>query len=702
MFSQLRALLACLPLILSGAAAAETETEAWPNYEVILYQRQPDTAYPGLPRLGISGGMILGQRDNPADPAWIRERVAPFRANGLGWYVENVATDFYSAYHRWTPHRPENWLFTEAQRRYRENPGDPTIFQRDPSLLDPTWRARIARRLTTHARLHRMIAAPGRPFFLDLGDEPGIADLAAEWDFDRGPASLAAFRRWLRGHYPSLAALNARWHSAFANWEAVLPMTTAQAIAAPETSFAPWVDFKAFMDESFAEAIRFGRAAVRAGDPALPVAIAGGQMPGTGGWNYALLAQAVDVIEGGPAEVIGGLNPALDLYTTSHEASPTEWHRLWQLALLGHRGVVLWDGEADIIAADGTPGPRGAVSAPHFQALRSGLSAQLRASTVERASVGILYSQPSFRLRWLLDRRSEAGAGGPPWNIRTSETEWKDDNAWRQALFGAIDGLAGAGIRPHWLTPERLTPATLAGLHILVLPHSIALSDAEVAAIRGFANSGRIVIADAAKPGLFDNHGVRRPVPPLDSVPIRHLAHFAKADLAPILAAAGVLPEIGVDATVPVETRFYRNGVLRLVAVQAAKPQPGPSPLTLRLPAKTHLRPLGPGPAAVLADQASVTLDPVRPTIFVLSPIPLPAPKLTRVGQGVRLALDGPSPAARHILRLDLLDTDGQADPARLRLVAMRPDAALTLPAPPPGRRLRATDLLGGREAVLP
>ena len=80
----------------------------------------------------------------------------------------------------------------------------------------------------------------------------------------------------------------------------------------------------------------------------------------------------------------------------------------------------------------------------------------------------------------------------------------------------------------------------------------------------------------------------------------------------------------------------------------------------------------------------------------------VPGPKLTRVGQGVRLALDGPSPAARHILRLDLLDADGQADPARLRLVAMRPDAALTLPAPPPGRRLRATDLLGGQEAVLP
>jgi len=698
MLSPLRALLTCLLLLLPGAASAED----WPNYAVILYQRQPETAYPSFHRLGISAGMIIGQREGPLDPERARQGVASFRANGLGWYVENVATDFYSAYHRWRPNLPENWLFQEAQRRYRENPADPAVFVREPSLLDPLWRTRIAARLAGNARIHRELAAPGQLLFLDLGDEPGIADLAAEWDFDRGALSLAAFRQWLRGPYPSLAALNAAWGSAFAAWDAVTPLTTAEAIAGPEGRFAAWVDFKTFMEESFAEAIRFGRDAARVGDPALPVAIAGAQMPGTGGWNYALLAQAIDVIEGGPAEVIGGLNSALQLYTTSHEASPAEWHRLWQLALLGHRGVVLWDGEADIIRADGTPGPRGAASAPHFLALRSGLAAQLQASTVERGPVGVLYSQPSFWVRWLLDRRAEARAGGPAWNTRTSETEWKDDNAWRRALFGAVDALAASGIRPRWLTPAELTPATLAGLRVLVLPHSLALSDAGIAALRAFVAGGGQVIADAAPPGLYDEHGTARPAAPLSGPGVQQVPAFTRENVAPVLTAAGALPDLGIQAPVPVETRLYRNGGVRLVAVQAAAPQPGPTPVTLRLPAPALLRPLGPGPAAIQAGEVDFALDPVRPTLLVLAPSPLPGLRLARMGEGASLALDGPSPAAAHIIRLDLLGPDGQADAARLRLVVLRPGVSLALPAPPAGWRLHATDMLGGGTAVLP
>jgi len=699
MLSALRNLLLLLPFALPGAVTGAE----WPNYEVILYQRQPEAAYPGLPRLGISAGMLLGQREGVLDRARIRDGIAPFQANGLGWYVENLATDFYSAYHRWTPNRPENWLFLEAQRRYRENPADPTVFHRDPSLLDPAWRARIAARLTEHALAYQALAAPGQVLFFDLADEPGIADLAAEWDFDRGPLSLAAFRRWLQGQYPSLAALNASWRSDFASWDAVQPPTTLAAIAAPEDALAGWVSFKAFMDESFAEAIRFGRDAVRAGDPALPVAIAGGQMPGPGGWNYALLTQVLDVIEGGPAELLGGLNPALQLYTTSAGPGPAEWHRLWQLALLGHRGVVLWDGERDIIGADGAPGPRGLASAPHFQALRSGLSGLLRASEVERGPVGVLYSQPSFRLRWLLDRRAEARAGAPPWNTRNSEAEWLDDNAWRQALFGAIDGLAAAGIRPRWLTPERLTPAGLAGLRALVLPHSLALSDAEIAAIRGFAAGGGLLIGDAAAiPGAFAADGARRAAPPLADLPLRQVQKLDAASLGPLLAAAGLRPDPATEAPVAVETRLYRNGEVRIIALQPAEPPLAPVPVTLRLGTPRHLRPLLPAGPAVFTETLQLTLDAERPAILVATPAPLPGLRLGRAGEGASLTLDGPSPAARHIIRLDLLGPDGQPDPARLRLLALRPEETLALAAPPPGWRLQATDLLGGAMAVWP
>jgi len=50
--------------------------------------------------------------------------------------------------------------------------------------------------------------APYRPLYYSLADEAGIADLAAAWDFDLAPASLAVMRVWLKQIYGTLAALN--------------------------------------------------------------------------------------------------------------------------------------------------------------------------------------------------------------------------------------------------------------------------------------------------------------------------------------------------------------------------------------------------------------------------------------------------------------------------------------------------------------
>ena len=54
---------------------------------------------------------------------------------------------------------------------------------RDPSLSDPDWQKKIRDRLTETVRAHRV----HRPLFYNLGDEPGIADLSAFWDFDYSP-----------------------------------------------------------------------------------------------------------------------------------------------------------------------------------------------------------------------------------------------------------------------------------------------------------------------------------------------------------------------------------------------------------------------------------------------------------------------------------------------------------------------------------
>src|SRR5208283_2395019 len=98
--------------------------------------------------------------------AELDRRVTPLRAAGLLPYVENIATDFYAAYHRWRPDRPVTFAFDQVQARHRADPSDLSVFAREPSLSDPTALARVGARLAAHAR-----ALGAEPLYYSLGDE---------------------------------------------------------------------------------------------------------------------------------------------------------------------------------------------------------------------------------------------------------------------------------------------------------------------------------------------------------------------------------------------------------------------------------------------------------------------------------------------------------------------------------------------------
>ncbi len=704
-----------LGLGVAVSAAAQPALDPWPNYEVMLWQRQPAPAYGTLPRLGYFGALVFGRRAG-IDPAGAAADSAPLKAAGLRWFVENIATDFYSAYHRWTPDKPVNWEYLEVQRRYRENPADPTLFHRQPSLSDPGWIARIAARMADHARVHRDLAAPGRPYYLNLGDEPGIADLSAAWDFDTGPQSLADFRAWLRGEYATLAALNAQWGTRYADWDDVQPELTDAALARTDGNHAAWNDFKAWMDVAFARAVAAGRDGVRGVDPRMRVAVGGGQQAGWGGWDYALIAPALDVLEGGESLIAQGFNPDLVTLNTSFLSGPREGHRLWRQVMRGLRGIVVWEEGAEVVAADGTPGSRGLASAATFTALRGGLPAQLYASTPEPGRVGLLYAQAGFRLRWLLDRREEWQRTGASWAARGEEIEHLASNAWRDALRRGQRALLHQGITPRFLTPAMLAAGLPDDMSVLVLPHAIALSDAEADAIRRFVARGGVLVADAEEPGLFDGRGRLRDRPALagltpqrPEVMLRDVPDAAPAprrSFGALLRDAGAAPGFRYDGPAA-EMRVWRNGAVRLVAIHrdttdAGDPQPQADTARITLPAPAHLRRFGAGPPASPGTAASLALDPIEPAVLVIAPGPLPSVQVTGTAPSLRLALDGPSPAETHMIRLDLLDPDGAPRPDRrwvLPLGAAPRD--WTLPsgaADRPGRWvLRVTDLLGGR-----
>lgn len=703
--------LACL--VVGGGTAHARD---WQDFHAIMWQTQSAAHYTAMRKLGVDGVMVFGVRGK-VDEARIPALLAASQQADMRIYLENIATDFYSAYHRWTPEHPSapNFLFTEAQRRYRADPTDLSVFTRTPSLSDPVWLDRIATRLRDHGRAF----APHRPLFYDLGDEAGIADLAAAWDFDRGPSSLAAMRVWLRGQYPSLAALNQQWGSNFADWNAVMPPTTTKALTRRDGNESAWTDFRSFMDEAFAHALRVGTDGLHQGDPDGLAGIEGTQAPGPGGYDYVRLAHAVDVMEmygaGDSTDIARSFNPDLVVLTTGFGGGPAENRRIWHSMLLGARGLILWDDKQDFVDDSGAPSPRARELAPLLHELRGGLGAQLIAMRPAPSPVAILYSPTSQHVQWLLARRAE----GTPWNDRTSETEWKDDNKMRRAIAATVRTLTHLGLPPHFVSAQMLEDGLLSAAgapRALVLPQAIALSPAAVAAIRHFQAAGGVVIADGV-PAQFDGHGKR-----LEAAALADLApHLVALDgMADALSRAGIIagfslrqPDGGKASGVAM--RVLRSGGVTLLALEQDPPAgTAPSarigPLDLRLAASATIRDLRSGRLYTSADHIAVALDPVAPTLLAISPAPLPGPTLAGPAEAVagetvtwHLALAAPDTAA-HAMRIRLFDPSGQPTAAYSGVQVVRGagaewQAAFADDAPAGSWRIEVTDILSGKVA---
>jgi hypothetical protein len=634
---------ACLP---PAAAAGE-----WSDYQIVIWQTQTPARYAGLQRLGVSAARVMGVRDQPDPMAPARVLMAPLQRAGLRCYVENIATDFYAAYHRWEPGRAVNWRFIEAQELHARQPDGYAAFIRQPSLSDAAWRRRIARRLAAHVRAY----GPCRPLYYSLGDETGIADLAAAWDFDFSSASLAGMRAWLARRYGTLTALNRQWGSRFGTWNAVMPMTTDQALRRTDDNFSAWADFKAWMDVAFADAVRAGTAALHAADPAARSAIEGAQIPGWGGYDYSLLAPAVDAMEiydvGNSLDIARSLNPHLIVLTTGTSAGAAERQQIWREALRGSRGLILWDEAGTLVNDDGSPGPRGQDLAETFAELRGGLGALLIASRPRTDGLAILYSPASFRLAWLLARRAE----GRDWSERSADTEG-EDTPWRAALRRGAELARHLGVQPRWLTPALIEAGGLArgGIRLLVLPQTLALSSAESAAIRRFAAAGGTILADG-QPGQFDQHGKRLETQPLRGVPLHPLD-----DMASLLPGTGIDPGfalLGADGgrAVGVEARVSTNGGVTLLGLLGD--QPTSRDVVLSLPSPAFVYDLRRHRVLGRNARLPLSLDADGVALLAIAPAPLPPPTITGLGHGaVRVALAGRSPARTQILRLEARD----------------------------------------------
>ena len=689
---------------------ARPPDRTWWDYAIIMWQQHSSQMFAQLKKLGINAGEYSGRSKAP--PEFLLD-------NDLRWYAENIATDFYSEYHRWYPDRPVNWAFLKAKELYKKDPAGKEAFKRHPSFSDPIWLKKIHDRLVESARAH----SPYRPVFYSLGDETGIADLAAFWDFDFSDHSLAGMRVWLKERYGTLSALNRQWGTDFSRWDFVIPMTTNEAMKRADENFSSWADHKEWMDISYARALKTGADAIRSVDPDACVGIGGAQTPGWGGYDYARVTQALTAIEpydiGNNIEIIRSLNPGMAVVTTSFASGPWEKHRVWYELLHGNRGLILWDDKAEYVTQEGVTGRRGQEAEPYYNEIRNGIGALLINSQRLADPIAIHYSQPSMRTEWMLAQKPK----GEAWVQRTSSSEYKDSNflRLRESWCRLIED---QGLQYKFVSYEQVERGELlrGGYRVLILPRSSSLSEQESRAIREFAQQGGVVLADG-EPGAFDEHSRKLGKPlladlfggtragPVTTNPFgRGKAIHLNVDLlnyhqlrltekegelyrlvGGLLSASGVRPQFTVRdesdrPVVGVETHLFRNGGVTILGL-LSNPQlrvdelgppefksnqrfEKPRMLKLGFPVELHVCDARAAKFLGRKKELTVRLEPYEPVILALSPSPVPALRVVapeRLKRGetgqLGLSLEEESPAGSHIFHVEVVDPSGKVVP---------------------------------------
>lgn len=488
------------------------DPQPWDDYQVIMYYAYAPHQQPRLRDVGITGGMIqsrtrlMDTSNTPTSIWW---------SHGYRYYCEQILSDVYAEYHRHRQGLPKHIRQTEAKELYKKDRSVLDALIRKPCFHDPAVRRKIEKVLPEVVRVNGKFA----PIFYSLCDEAGLGDLVTAWDFCFDPRTLRAMRRWLQAQYGTLKDLNAAWDTDFPSWSKVVPLTTDRMMARGDDNLSPWADHRAFMDLTFAEAVKWGADAVLAADPEARTGLVGCQMPSAfGGYDYWLLANAMNTIEpyniGNNREIWRSFAPDAVAVTTTFGFGDQEVWRLWYQMLHGDRGIIIYDEKNRYLEPSGKPTALGRAVAPVYKELTGGLCKLLSASERTHQPVTIHYSQASIRAHWMFEARPE----GQDWLERGSAAE-RIRSDFLRLRESTVKLLEDQQLQYTFTAYEQLERRHLdtSGDRLLFLPQSIAMSKGEVAAVRRFVRNGGTVIADG-RLALMDEHCKRLPKGRLDSL----------------------------------------------------------------------------------------------------------------------------------------------------------------------------------------
>lgn len=372
---------------------------------------------------------------------------------------------------------------------------------RQPCLDDPAFLVSEQTHLKSMAQIVRDYPA------LAIGLGEGNALSAAGEDVCRCPHCVAAFGEYLRKQYADLDALEHAWGVRQQNWDNVQIPTEQQ--ARESKRYAPWIDFRMFMDSVFTNAHANARAVLRTTDPRARCGVAAAPADELfAGFDWNTMASRLDLVAvPGDKRLVNIARSARAATSITAVQMPVgmtgnaEQWLPWFSTL--HRAQAVWlpesmAGTAHVplsVALD----PMGHLVpfAPQFTAetaaLRNGFAKLWLKSTPQRAAIAIYTSRSSAWLNHVENQFSATSAD--------AEREY-------------VNALSALGYTFDFVSAEKIAKGGLSPYRVLILPMARALGDAEVHAIQSFASTGGCVIADVA-PAAFNEHGIPRETPPL-------------------------------------------------------------------------------------------------------------------------------------------------------------------------------------------
>ncbi len=403
--------------------------------------------------------------------------------------------------------------------------GDTAFLERKPCLNDPQWRE--AMREGIQAKVRSMMAEGGSYVYC-TGDEMSLTYYRTYFDFCWSEHCLTKFRNWLADVYGGLAEVNDAWSTDFATWDEVVPLTLEEAREAENA--APWADHRSFMDTTIADFMAFTLESIREVDPEGHCGMSGTQAPRSGnGMDWWKMSEAFDYYHSYNTEWSNEMRRSFaadtgvmqsPYYAGYWQSGRNLEYNMWWCLLHDTVGISAWTTHL-FFYGDLTFSEAGRDTRDNIRELKNGVWAQVREAQRLHDGIALHYSHPSIQAAKLEGREDHLAA------VR---------DAW-------VKLLEDCGLQYDFVSRQQIEAGKLAeGYRVLVLPESIAISEAEQATIREFVAAGGSVLADQ-NCGLRNGH-----CRPLGEGALDDLFGLTRGDATGMAPPAGLVAQADLGA----------------------------------------------------------------------------------------------------------------------------------------------------------